>query len=430
MDTLSLEQNPLLKDVVLPWPEELKGKRVPTIGLHLLVKNGASCVGRLIDNVGPYIHEVGAVVNDTTDDTISILEAKCKEHKLVLNVFDVTAKSHPGFYLLDVPETYSVGAPLDGETYEGPFTNKPLLADWAAVRNLGWTLLGSEWRLFMDVDDVMLDPESLPGLCLALEERGVDMATGRYQFDVGSSKLVRSDGMRERLALNTSAIRWFGKVHETLTGHERVAHVEGNLLVVDRRDSTGADVRVPGRCFKVLYHEGRSRDWNVSPRTLIYLAMECQTSMPRLASAAIDRYLERSTWKEERAWACAMRGEICAARGDFKEASSWFELALTEHPGVRSAMRLCYSRFQEQKWQEAIDAYSRGLVNKNIVQALDNGPIFEDACKILVAAAHRKLGHYDEALRVGREALAIFPNNDSLKKLVVELESVAKKAKR
>jgi glycosyltransferase involved in cell wall biosynthesis len=417
MDTISLEQNSMLSDVVLARPEELATTRCPTVSLHLLVKNGESCVGRLIDNVGPYLHEVVAVVNDTTDKTIEVLSEKCRLHDLALQIVEVTAKSHPSLYIEDVAETYQVGAALDREVYEGPFTGKLLLADWAALRNLGWQLGHSEWRLFLDADDVVLDPESIPGLCLALEERGVEMATSRYQFRTTADGRSQSDAFRERLAVNVPAIEWYGRVHEALHGQALTAHIEGNLRVVDMRDSTGPGLRPPGRCFKILYHEGRSKNWNVSPRTLIYLAMEAKNSMPRLAEAAINRYLEKSTWREERAWAMVMRGEICEAEENYEAASGWYRLSLLEHPGIKAAFRLCHTTFQEGKWQESVDAYHLGMGNKSILQVVDSGAVFEDGSKILVSAALRKLGRVEEALKFCEEAVRAFPANSALQAL-------------
>jgi tetratricopeptide (TPR) repeat protein len=427
MDTMSLEPNVSLNDVILSRPEDLTTTRCPTVALHLLVKNGESCVGRLIDNVGPYLHEVVAVVNDTMDKTVDVLFEKCKQHDLSLEVVPVTLESHPSFYIMDVAEAYQVGPALAGEVFEGPFTGKPLLADWSATRNLGWEMGNSEWKLFLDADDVVEDPESIPGLCLALEARGVELATSRYQFRTTAAGRSQSDAFRERLAKNLPAIRWHGRVHEVLKGQVRTAHIEGNLRVIDMRDSTGAGLRPVGRCFKILYNECRLKDWDVAPRTLIYLAMEAKLTMPRLAEAAIDRYLEKSVWKEERAWALVMRGEICEAAEDFKAASAWYLLSLMEHPGVKSAFRLCHSAFREGKWQESIDAYYRGMANKSILQVLDNGPVFEDASKILVAAAMRKLGKVAEAIQFCDEALKSFATNSALLALRESLEKDLKR---
>ena len=288
--------NPFCKSIVLRRPEEFQAGERPQVSLHLLVKNGESCIGRLLANIGPYIDEIVAVVNDTTDRTISILcdyaEARGKEFKL--DIVDVTRETHPELYIMDVPETYMVGRPLAGESYVGPFTGEPVLADWAAIRNLGWRHCTKRWILFLDADDVIQDPESIPGLCLALQANDAELGCSRYVYSQDDDGGSRSESFRERLARNLPHISWVGLTHEILSGQQKTVHIDGNLIVHDMKDSQGKDIRIPGRCFKILYHQARANDWNVPPRSLIYLAMESRGMMPDLASAALDRYLDVS----------------------------------------------------------------------------------------------------------------------------------------
>jgi hypothetical protein len=396
-------------------PEDLKGQRIPTVSLHLLVKNGESCVGRLLDNVGPYIHEVVAVVNDTTDNTADVLSSKSREHGLSLTIHRVSANSNPEFYILDVPETYEEGVPLADEKFEGPFTEKPLLADWSGIRNLGWRRCVQEWRLFLDADDVVVDPESIPGLCLALEANDTEMGCSKYQYNFSPDGKSQGDSYRERLVKNVSHIEWAGITHEHLSGSQRTAHIDGSLVVRDLKDSTGEGIRVPGRCFKILYHHARVNEWRVSPRNLVYMMMECRRAMPDFALKILDLYLRRSTWPEERAWACAMGGEVHEAAGDHAQAVGWYQSSLAEHPGAKSAFRLCRTLFQLGRWEESVVAYHQGVANKATLQLLDNGTVYEDASKILAATCLGKLGKWGEAIDMCQQAIVAFPKNEPLK---------------
>ena len=411
------------ESLTLARPEELRKKS--TIALHLLVKNGESVVGRLIGSLVPHISEVVAVVNDSTDKTAALLYLVMDWYDLRGKVIEVTAETHPQHYILDVAETYRVGQPLVGEAYEGPFTGRPLLADWAAVRNLGWNACVSDWRLFLDADDVLEDPENLPGACAALAERGVDLAASRYKYGLLPSGVSRGEGVRERLARNVPYIQWRGRVHETLAGATRRALLQGSIVVRDMRDSTGEGLRAPGRNFKVLYHHARVSDWDVSPRDLLYMAVEIWHSMPMFAKSLINAYLERSTWAEERAWACCVRGEICEAEQDYDVASGWYEEALLEFPkSSKAAFRLCRSRFREHEWQQSIDAYRLGVENElSTVQQLDDGEVYADASKILVAACLRKLGKKNEAVAMCEEALKSFPSNETIMSMLAGLKS-------
>ena len=409
------------RPIELARPEDLAVK--PEIALHLMVKNGESVVGRLLDQVGPYLAEVVAVLNDCSDGTDARLRGKCAEHGLAYQGIEVSSRTHPDLYIVDVPETYQVGEPLCGELYEGPFVGRPILADWATARNVGWEKSRSAWKLHLDADDVVDDPHCLPGLCRVLEERGLHVASSRYHYDRARSGSWRADAFRERLARDVPGIRWRGVVHECLAGYApgRVAHVEGNLVVRDLRDSRGTEIRIPGRNFKILYHRARRRGWSISPREMVYLGAEARHLMPTLAARLLERACETSSWAEERAWAASMRGELYEEDELFAQASAWYRQSLQLHPGALAAFRLARSSFRERRWQDVVDAYARGVKNARRPQLLDGGELYEAATKIFVAAALRELGRHAESAEMFRQAREAFPRNAALRELAGDL---------
>jgi hypothetical protein len=410
---------PFHKSAVLRRPEAFGDDR-PSISLHLLVKNGESCVPRLLANVGQYVDEIVAVVNDTTDRTAEVLESYATHRRATsgdgfrLEIVEVSSGTHPHLYIMDEPATYEVGEPLTGESCPAPHSGRPLLADWSGLRNLGWRKCTKPWILFLDADDVVDDPESIWGLCEVLEARGADVGATRYIYEPSPDGSSRSESYRERLVRNRPYISWTGPVHEVLTGSKMTAHVEGNLVVRDMKDSSGSEIRIPGRCWKVLYHHARARGWRVPPRILLYLALESRLDMPDFAAELVERYLDVSTWPEERAWACSVVGEILESRRDFAGASTWYERSLAEYPGSKSAYRLCRTRFREGRWRDVVDAYEVGVANQPVLQLLDGGPAYCDMCKILVAAAWEKLHEPRKALASCEEAMAAFPGNSNL----------------
>lgn len=416
----------------------------PNVSLSLMVKNGESCVGRLLDSllVGvdgrrvPCIREVVAVLNDTTDNTGAIIEKWCAEHRRNMKIFEVTDASNPEFYILDSKKTYEVGKPLADETFSGPFLEAPILADWSSARNIGWSNCAGDWKLFLDADDVVMDPHAIPGLVAALEENERDLAITKYEWSVGPDGRARSSSLRERLARNVPNIRWGYPIHECIIGARAVAHIDGTLIVRDMRDNRGAGVRVPGRNFKILYYNARLADWEVSPRTLVNLLMETRHMVVpsgagvglAFAEKLLETYLARSDWHEERGWALALMGEIYDKEERWEDASAMYVRSLDEHPGAKTAFRLAKSRFMQQDWRGTVDAYDLGVENaRNVHQALDDGEAFEDITKILVASALKELGHPRRAQEVCRQALEIFPNTSALIALGKDIDdSVAK----
>ena len=198
----------------VPLPE--KPENVPTVSLHLLAKNAENVLGRLFDNILPYVQEVSIVLNDTTDASGTVISRYMNKYPTVgFGVQLVTSETHPLFYFWDVADSYDVGRPLAGERFEGPFTNAPLLCDWASVRNIGWDS-DTDWRLFLDADDVVTDPQKLPGLLKVLGDMHADLAATKYAFGFGGGGTVNSVSYRERLARNVPSIIWEGKTHEIL----------------------------------------------------------------------------------------------------------------------------------------------------------------------------------------------------------------------
>lgn len=390
-------------------PEEFKPEDVPKVALHGLFKNAEGVIGRLLDNVGPYISEVVCSLNDCSDDTEKILRSWGKEHGKRVDITPITYESNPELYILDVPETYAGGRALCGEKFGGPFSEKPILADWSAARNFAWERCKADWKLFLDADDILQDPESIWGLCDVLAVHRVDLALTRYHWAVNAQGMPRGTSYRERITSSSENIRWIYPIHEVLYGSTKHVFVDGNVVAIDKRDSEGKDIRIPGRNFKILYHFARSHDWDVAPRTILQLA-EAGKPMPFFVREAIRVYLERSTWLEERAWAYRLEGETYEAEGDWAGASKCYENAISEHPSAKAAFALCRSKYHEGKFEGAVAAYQIGQEHQAVVlQVLDDGPLYADMSKILVADAKWRLGDKEGALAMVAEARKAFP---------------------
>lgn len=401
-------------------PQEFKDDEKPSVALHCLLKNAESVIGRLLDNVGPYVSEAVVTLNDCTDETEQILVSWGKEHGKRVDITRVTYENHPELYIIDAPETYAVGRSLCGENFGGPFTGGPILADWSAARNLSWERCRADWRLFMDADDVLKDPYALWGLCESLAVNRVDLALSKYHWAVTPDGLPRGASYRERLASSNENIRWIYPIHEVLYGSTKHAFVDGNLVAIDKRDSQGEGIRIPGRNFKILYQFARSHDWDVGSRIILQLA-EAGKPMPLFVREAIRIYLERSTWTEERGWAHRLLGETYEADNDWAKASECYEMALQEHPGSKAAFALCRSKYHEGKFRECITAYDEGVKHSQILQILDDGPLYADAAKILVADCWWRLGNTKKALEMVKLAREAFPKVSVLAALEADI---------
>jgi len=402
----------------VPLPDSPRG--VPSLSLHVLAKNAENVLGRLLDNVSPYIQHARFVLNDTTDATARVIAGRLSGASGVPHdVQYVTSDSHPQLYFDDFPQSYEAGRPLSTESFEGPYTFSPLLSDWAGIRNLGWDS-DQDWRLFLDADDLVADPSKIPGLLCVLRDLGADLAASRYVFGRSPGGEPNSVAYRERLARNAGNIRWEGRTHEGLVGDLRRVLVEDCLSVTDMKDNWGKGVRVPGRCFKVLYREARLAGWKVPPRHLAYLIQESVGMMPFdwVAGDLCDAYMERAAEPEEKAWVLCMVGEMYESRGSYNKASTLYRMALCCHHSAKAAFRLCRSTFLESHWKECLEAYEWGTDFSKALQVLDDGPVYASSSKLFVAQAYKNLGMVLEARDMARECLKLFPRSGAVAELV------------
>lgn len=412
----------MVKTVPLPTDVE----DAPSVSLHLLAKNADSVVGRLLDNVGPFVRQVRVVLNDTLDSSEDVVRRKMRRWPgSSLDVQHVTYATHPQFYFEDVVSSYAEGRSLAGESFDGPFTEESLLCDWAAVRGLGWESCCA-WRLFLDADDVVDDPQSLPGVVKVLSSVRADWAAARYVFGSGPGG-ANSVAFRERLAENVPYIKWEGRTHEVLTGGLRMVLLDDRLLVTDLKDNWGRGVRVPGRCFKVLYRDARLASWDVSPRHLAYLVQESPQLMPVdwVSGDLLGKYLEVSTCDEERAWVLSMVGEMWEAREDYGRAVDYYDRAVAAYPSAKAAFRKCRARFMQKMWRECVQAYELGVSYSSESQVLDAGPVYADSSKILVAHALVELGEVARARAMVDEAAARFPSSAAVVALRERIHGVS-----
>lgn len=404
----------VLKDIVLKRSDEIE--RRPTVSLCLTSR--LLPLSESLETVGPYIDEMVLVLVDCSENLREAFLRGLDHHPILKDkpctVVAVDYATHPHLYRRDVPETFDLGHPLAGEKYAGPFSGHPFVADWSAVRNLGFGRCSQEWRLCLEADEVLDNPGQVASSCFLLDE---------HKRDLGYSNRRRSDNLPHgrsvlagKLARNLPEIYWEGAARETLEGSLRPAVLDNFLRTTERPSPLQRldDAEV----FKILYAEARATDWAIPPVNLLHMARTARhAGMTPFAATAVDAYLANSLYPEERAWACAIRGELLEEEGDFAEASRWYERSLAEHPGWKSFYRLSRSKFREKEWQACVEAYQGGLVNQDLVQLVDDGPESSDIALVLVATALHHLGRVSEAREASKALRLLFPSSQAVGKL-------------
>jgi hypothetical protein len=373
----------------------------PTLSLHMLVKNAQQVISRTISHVLPYLSEVHVVLNDTDDMTESEIMKTLAGSKVSGHIRHVNQKTHPEFYIHDVPETYEEAGPaLAGEEFLGPCTGQWMLADWSAVRNLGWSS-DADYKLQLDADDLLVAPESLPVALKAMHSVGADLVASPYHVH-RTAKTV----YRERIARSTPLIKWDGKIHDKLSGGLRRLLVEDLLVTVDMRDNKGTGTRVVGRDFKILYYLARKQGWKVSLRHYLYLIQEAKHLMPLgwVVGPLLDRYRQEfdaygdPSRLPEKSFVYSMMGDLFDEQEEWYEASRWYERAITAHPTKSGHWKLCKVLHLLGQFERCVSTWERSLVCNEVATVLDLTPTSEAGTKVIVANSLSLAGRHQEAL--------------------------------
>lgn len=217
---------------------------MPKLALNLLVLNGEHCLPRMLRSIDGAIDELVVVDTGSTDRSRQILQEFAIERRIPYTCHPLSYRNTLDYFFIDSPDVFP-------QTWFP--TNKPVLADWAAARNLALDSTKADYVLKMDADDEM------KGEGLDVHLSWLDQHHDKYFvssfYDIMDGNHLQERQMYTRLWRRARKIRWTQPMHEYLIGKTfPTTHTceNGSLRVVDWRDSQGAGVRIPFRNLKVL----------------------------------------------------------------------------------------------------------------------------------------------------------------------------------
>lgn len=221
---------------------------MPHLALNLLVKNGESCLPRMLASIENAIDEIVVVDNDSTDSTNTILQSFANRRGIRIVHFLLSPSLHPDDFFTDSEDVF----PASWQP-----TGQPLLADWAFARNLALESTTADLVLKLDADDELVQPLS-SGYAKAYFNLfdihpTKDYLSSYYDIMDGSNIVERQ--IYTRMWRNLPNIRWQQPMHEYLSNKTYVKTFDfrnGALHTRDWRDSTGSGTRIPFRNLKTL----------------------------------------------------------------------------------------------------------------------------------------------------------------------------------
>lgn len=292
------------------------------LSIHMMVLNGASVVERALRPFATIADEVVLVDTGSTDGTPEVVQHLCnskfpekfgEQSKLRCYVAAlIKPESHSEMYFRDSPSSWARASTWDMEI-PGPFTEKPVLADWSRARNMGVCRCQGDYIIKLDADDEVLDPQNiLPALKFLDDHPSIDFLYCPYEIceipgegasPRPASPALETISMYDRIWRNRSHIRYTQEIHEYLLGKEADPSGRPNWFAVaqglrfrDWRDSPGTGVRIPHRNFKVFMREYERRvaaKMDLTPSFLLSTIGEVTEANPNFALSLLRMAEER-----------------------------------------------------------------------------------------------------------------------------------------
>lgn len=313
--------------------------------------------------------------------------------------------------------------------------------NFSDARNFNFSRITSDydWILWIDADDVFLNPDKI-GACIELADKhGKNAVLFNYLYYVtfkedGSIDQILIEHFRERLIKNTGWSKWVGSIHETIIGDAKVLISKDCEVLQYTNDEKM--IRSMNRNIVSLEKELESQGNNRDPRTIFYLAKtyfdtRLKENMPK-AERLIYDYLDgsdknsKSGWDEERCQANQYLSEIYRMNQDYDKAISRLYKALEEfslfpQTYIDLALMYCYKKdFRTAsfylKLSESVEMPLTTLVisPRDIkVRGLE--------CAFNIAVNLNKI---DDAYEVVMKLKEMFPNDEMINNRVDSMRSI------
>lgn len=354
------------------------------ISLCMIVRNESEVICRCLDSVKDIVDEIIIVDTGSTDNTKAIVS------RYTDKIFD--------FEWID---------------------------DFATARNFAFSHASMDYILWLDADDVLLEPDQQIFLELKhVLASPVDVVSMSYNLAIDEEGNVTSTVRRNRLVRRAKGFQWHGAVHEYLA-------VGGYILNSDIAITHNPVEHDSDRNLRICELRLAAGE-TFTARDLFYYANECLDHQNY--ERAIEYYLKffnsKQGWIEDNITACGKLADCYYHIGD-TEREREFTLKSFEYdiPRAEFCCRLGYGFMQQYEWRKAIFWY---LLATELEKPKDSWGFFNDACwtwlpHIQLCVCYDRLGEYKLAYEHNEIARKYRPNDKQVLHNKKYLETVINK---
>jgi glycosyltransferase involved in cell wall biosynthesis len=367
---------------------------VSTVGLALIVKNEEKSLPRLLGSLDFAFDQVVLVDTGSKDKTIE--------------VFKDWAALHPA---------------VRTRVEKFKWCN-----DFAKARNFADSLLDTDWCVWADADDVIVNAANIRKIVESADPTLGGFICG-YDYaqhpETGANVCFLK---RERIVRKELKSNWIGRVHEAQQLHAPLQWVPPEVVVWKHQkivatetfeNTTQAVSQSNNRNLKIL------RQWNKdepeNPRVLSYLGMEYSIqNQHRRAISYYRQYIKLPTgWSAERA---QVHRRLCASLMALERYEDAYKIAfggmMADATWPDNYLTLAELAMHKGDYAQAIkwadDVLRMGVPDTVLII---NPMEYTFVPARIKAEALGSLGRTDEAVKVGQEALQQFPELALMEKM-------------
>ncbi|MBM7563932.1 glycosyltransferase [Paenibacillus sacheonensis] len=352
-----------------------------TISLCLIVKDEEDVLARCLDSVKAAVDEIVIVDTGSTDATKSI-----------------------------------------AASYTDRIYDFAWIDDFAAARNFAFSKATSSHILWLDADDVFLEPdlEKLLALKASLAPE-VDTVSMAYHLAKDEYGTVTSSLRRNRLVKRARGFRWIGAVHEYLEVYGQSLSSDAAVTHASLRHDSDRNLRI--------YEQRLAKGEKFGPRDLFYYANELNDHA-RYEQAVLyySRFLLTGEgWVEDNIAACGKASDCYSSLGASDLA---LEYALRSFrygpPRPEFCCRIGYWHLQRDAYETAAYWYEAALNAPKLDQAwsLQNKSCATWLPHLQLCVCYDKMGDRERAYAHNERAREYRPNDASVLHNKTYLEGV------
>lgn len=377
---------------------------MPTISLHMIVRNEEANLPRLLDSVRAHVDRVIIADTGSTDRTKEVAAG------YGATVIDCNPTTHPMFFFVDDEATLGpIGCPP-------PFSGAVSLGNFGGARAVSFALGAGDFQLWLDADDRVRGAENLRPLAEQMAAGGFDVGWFLYEYGRDNRGRVACELWRERLVRRGSMI-WANPIHEVMVPSDPTPRksIKVPSIVVEHHRPPERSAVVAHRNYKVLLRHLQQAPNDA--RTLFYFGNEARFIKPDQAIIAYEKYVELSGWAEERCMARCYLGEIYEQAGNIGRAYANFAAAAADDPrmpdGWYGMARIAYRR---QDWAECVRLTEEGAKRGTPDTVIMVNPMTRSvAPHIYYNVALNAVGRVQDAHDACSSALAIAPEEFTMR---------------